>query len=86
MCPANDQPAAAPVPRSGAGVYRICVAGRLAADWQPWFDGLTLSVAAPGETQLTGRVADQAALHGMLAKIRDLGLVLVSLERISDGT
>ena len=83
MCPANHLPAAAPAPRSGAGVYRICVAGCLAADWQPWFDGMALSAAAPGETQLTGLVADQAALHGILAKVRDLGLVLVRVERIS---
>ena len=62
-------------------VYRIAIQGRLDPTWQAWFDGMAFSYSELEQTLLCGRVSDQAALHGMLAKIRDLGLVLVSLER-----
>lgn len=63
-------------------VYRITIKGHLAAAWSEWFEGLTITLVDTGETILTGPIADQAALHGVLAKIRDLGLPLLSLTRI----
>jgi hypothetical protein len=63
------------------GVYRIRVKGHLERKWSDWFDGLTITPQADDETLLVGPVADQAALHGLLAKIRDLGLPLLSVER-----
>jgi hypothetical protein len=64
--------------------YEIRVEGHLAADWSDWFEGLTVCQEANGETVLAG-LLDQAALHGVLAKVRDLGLVLVAVQRI-DGS
>lgn len=66
------------------GVYRIRVKGNLDRKWSDWFDGFTITPQANDETLLTGRVADQCALHGLLAKIRDLGLPLLSVERMED--
>ena len=66
-------------------VYRIRVRGSLDEVWSDWFDGLAITSGIPGETLLVGPVADQAALHGLLAKIRDLGLPLLSVERVTDG-
>lgn len=63
--------------------YEICLKGHLDVRWTDWFDGLTISLEASGNTRLTGHIADQAALHGLLAKIRDLGLPLISLRRVS---
>jgi len=68
-----------------AMTYRIRVKGRLGARWEAWFDGMTLVTAANGDTLLTGPVVDQAALHGVLAKVRDLGLPLLSIERLDPG-
>lgn len=61
--------------------YRIRVNGRLDDHWLAWFDGLTLTYSSDGTTTLTGPIPDQAALHGLLTKIRDLGLVLVSIKQ-----
>jgi hypothetical protein len=61
--------------------YHIRVRGNLEERWSDWFDGFTITPLADDETLLIGAVADQAALHGLLAKIRDLGLPLLSLER-----
>jgi hypothetical protein len=66
------------------GVYRIRVKGRLDQEWSDWFDGFTITPQTGDETQLTGPVADQCALHGLLARIRDLGLPLLSLERLKN--
>jgi hypothetical protein len=60
--------------------YCIIVKGLLDDKWADWFDGLTIQPAANDETLLIGPVADQAALHGMLAKIRDLGLTLLMVQ------
>jgi hypothetical protein len=63
------------------GVYRIVVKGNLDGDWSDWFDDFAITPLSNEETLLTGPVADQAALHGLLAKIRDLGLPLLSVKR-----
>jgi hypothetical protein len=66
--------------------YEIRVKGHLQHDWSDWFDGLEIETLANGETLLTGPLKDQAALHGVLVRIRDLGLPLVSVVRMeSDG-
>jgi hypothetical protein len=62
-------------------VYQIRVKGVLDAGWSDWFDGLAICPQANGDTLLTGPVRDQSALHGLLAKIRDLGLPLLSVKR-----
>ncbi len=77
----TDRPSSTPG-RSGAGRYEIRLAGRLDAHWDAWFDGVTVSPAGDGTTIISGPVADQAALHGLLQKVRDLGLPLVSVTRI----
>ncbi|MRS04147.1 hypothetical protein EG832_13155 [bacterium] len=60
-------------------VYKIRIKGHLDSQWSDWFEGLTISLQDNGETLLTGPVIDQAALHGLLKKIRDLGLTLISI-------
>jgi hypothetical protein len=65
----------------GPRVYEIRLQGHLGEVWRDWFDGLTISLEDTGETLLTGPVVDQAALHGLLRKVRDLGLPLVSVQR-----
>ena len=66
----------------GPGTYEIRVKGHLAGRWAAWFDGLTLTREGDGTTLLEGPVVDQAALHGLLQKVRDTGLPLVSVERV----
>ena len=68
-----------------AGWYEIRLLGRLDARWSAWFEGLTLTTGADGMTLLTGPVTDQAALHGHLARLRDLGLPLVSVTQVDPG-
>ena len=63
-------------------VYRITIKGHLDSEWSDWFDGLTIILVDNGETVLTGPIVDQTALHGVLIKIRDLGLPLLSLTRV----
>lgn len=60
-------------------IYQITVKGILDSKWSDWFDGMQVAPQASGETILTGPVADQAALHGLLQKIRDMGLPLLSV-------
>jgi len=62
-------------------IYQITVLGHLDSEWSEWFDGLTITRVDSGETILTGPIVDQAALHGVLIKIRDLGLPLLGLSR-----
>jgi hypothetical protein len=59
--------------------YRITVRGHLAHDWSAWFEGLTITNAVNGEATLAGMIVDQAALYGLLTKVRDLGLPLVAV-------
>ena len=61
--------------------YEIRVKGHLNAHWADWFDGLTLTQESEGTTLLSGPVIDQAALHGLLGKVRDLGLPLIAVQR-----
>lgn len=68
----------------GVARYRIRVQGHLGPGWSAWFDGLSIERQPDGGTALTGTVSDQAALHGLLARVRDVGLVLVSVERLDD--
>ena len=65
-----------------AGQYEIRLKGHLDARWAAWFDGLSLSRDSDGTTVLRGPVADQAALHGLLHKVRDIGLPLICVVRI----
>ncbi|HTP08745.1 MAG TPA: hypothetical protein VMP08_10865 [Anaerolineae bacterium] len=62
--------------------YRIRIKGHLAAHWAEWFDGMTITHLDNGETVIEGAVIDQAALHGMLNHIRDLGLPLLAVDHI----
>ncbi len=68
---------------SRPGLYEIRVKGSLDRKWADWFDGFTITPLEDDETLLAGPVADQAALHGVLAKIRDLGLPLLSVQRVA---
>ncbi len=66
-------------------IYQITVKGQLSADWCAWFDGMTITQDVTGATHITGPIADQAALHGMLRKVRDLGLTLLALNSSAWG-
>ena len=75
-------------PKSNPGqpiVYQIRIKGHLGRQWTDWFEGMTITLEDNGETLLTGPVADQAALHGLLKKVRDLGMPLLSVNRIEPG-
>jgi hypothetical protein len=65
--------------------YEICVQGYLDLDWAEWFDEFTLTHRQEGVTVLVGPVADQSALHGIIGKIRNLGLVLISVNQVGKG-
>ncbi len=64
-------------------VYQIRIKGHLGREWTDWFEGLTITPEEGGVTLLTGVVVDQAALHGLLRTIRDLGMPLISVTRIN---
>ena len=67
------------------GLYEIRLKGHLGSQWTDWFDGLTITLEEDGDTLLTGPVIDQAALHGLLKKVRDLGMPLVSVSPVEPG-
>ena len=66
-------------------VYQIRVKGHLGDQWRDWFGSLTITLEDDGDTLLTGPVMDQAALHGLLKKVRDLGMPLISAVRVKPG-
>jgi len=68
--------------RAEAGIYEIRIKGHLTLRWAEWFEGLSFRHESDGTTLLSGPVADQAALHGLLKRVRDLGLPLVSVIEI----
>jgi hypothetical protein len=68
----------------GPGRYEIRLMGRLGPRWAAWFDGFTLTAEDDGTTVIRGAVVDQSALHGLLHKVRDIGLPLVSVVRVTD--
>jgi len=63
-------------------IYQIRIKGQLDSQWTDWFGGLTITLEEDGDMLLTGPVVDQAALHGLLKKVRDLGLPLISVSPI----
>ena len=67
------------------GLYEIRIKGHLDDRWTDWFGGLTITLEENGDTLLTGPVIDQAALHGLLRKVRDLGMPLLSVNRVEPG-
>jgi hypothetical protein len=69
----------------GPGLYEIRLKGHLDDRWADWFEGLTITREDNGETRLTGPVVDQAALHGLLKKVRDSGMSLVSVSPVEPG-
>ena len=66
-------------------VYQIKIKGHLVPQWTDWFEGLTITLEENGDTFLTGTVIDQAALHGWLKKVRDLGMPLLSVNTVEPG-
>ena len=75
-------------PRTDPGqpmVYQIRIKGHLGRQWTDWFGGLTITLEEDGDTLLTGPVVDQAALHGLLRKVRDLGMPLISVSPVEPG-
>jgi hypothetical protein len=66
-------------------VYQIRIKGHLGRQWTDWFGGLTITALDNGETLLTGPVVDQAALHGVLRKVRDVGMPLLSVVSVRPG-
>jgi hypothetical protein len=84
----TNDPASQPASPAGTAAqhpapeYEIRCAGRLAPRWTSWFDGLTVTTGEDGTTVLRGPVVDQAALHGLLQKLRDVGIPLLSLTPI----
>ena len=71
---------------SKSAIYNIRVQGGLSTQWSAWFDDLTIKPLPHGETLLSGSVADQPALYGLLARIRDLGLTLLTVTRVEEST
>ena len=66
-------------------IYQVRIKGRLSRHWSDWFGCLTITAQDLGETLLTGAVVDQAALHGLLKQVRDLGMPLVSVSPVQPG-
>ena len=71
-----------PINPDQATIYHIRLAGHLSPQWADWFEGLRVSLEPDGVTLLSGPVIDQAALYGLLRKVRDLGLPLISVNQV----
>jgi hypothetical protein len=69
----------------GTGLYEICLKGHLDDRWADWFGGMSITLEENGNTLLTGPVIDQAELHGLLKKVRDLGMPLLSVNSVNPG-
>jgi len=67
------------------GIYEIKLKGHLNESWAEWLDGLSMTYGDDGTTILTGKIVDQAALHGILKKINDLGIPLISVNRLDSN-
>jgi hypothetical protein len=67
-------------------IYQIRLKEQLGQHWSSWFDGLAITIEVNGETVLTGEIIDQAALHGLLNKVRDLQLTLLAVYPLEDGS
>jgi hypothetical protein len=80
-----SEPDPAPADQDAAGRYEIRLQGHLDDGWIGWFGGLTLTREDNGTTLLAGPVGDQAALYGVLRKVRDLGLPLLAVRRVEPG-
>lgn len=72
-------------PNADAQVYEIRLQGHLATRWVMWFEGMTITLEENGETVLHGPVADQAALHGLLKRVRDIGMPLLAVNRVQSN-
>ena len=79
----SDPPPASGVPEQP--VYRLRVQGQLAPLWAVWFDGLAVTAQADGTTTLQGPIVDQAALYGLISRVRDLGLTLLEVCQVDAG-
>ena len=77
-CPDTDS--------SQSVIYQITIKGHLGPQWTAWFEDLVVTTEASGNTLLTGEVVDQAALHGLLKKLRDLGLPLLSVVPVTPAS
>jgi hypothetical protein len=71
-----------PLDPAQPAIYEIRIRGHLGPEWTDWFGGLTVTLDAGGDTLLTGPVVDQAALHALLRQVRDLGIPLLSVNRV----
>ena len=69
-------------PASNGAIYEFLIEGHISSQWSEWFDGLSITNLPDGRTLISGRVEDQAALHGLIARIRDVNLELIQLRRI----
>jgi len=78
----NDEPNTQP---NLPNIFQIRIKGQLARRWVNWFEGMSITLEDNGDTLITGPVADQAALHGLLKKVRDLGMPLISVNRVKSG-
>ncbi|MHB1414469.1 MAG: hypothetical protein ACYC1C_04385 [Chloroflexota bacterium] len=70
------------MPLGEGAIYRVYIQEQVDRRWQGWFEGLSIQASDDGSTVIEGTVTDQAALHGLLNRVRDLGLTLLSVERV----
>ena len=73
-----------PAEHHGPGQYQLRIRGNLDSSWTDWFEGMALTQENDGTTSLCGPVLDQAALHGLLAKVRDIGATLIAVNLLED--